>query len=81
MTLPLEAKKFMLNERKCQQQGDEKMKMWLALMKSIIVSNDKETSNPHMPNWYSVVKNVKKEKQIIIDSNGQDYGLLNEFLE
>jgi hypothetical protein len=26
MTLPLEAKKWLLNERKCQQQKDEKIK-------------------------------------------------------
>jgi hypothetical protein len=34
MTLPLEAKKWILNERKRQQQKDEKMKKSLALSKS-----------------------------------------------
>jgi hypothetical protein len=34
MTLPLEAKKWILNERKYQQQEDDKMKKSLALSKS-----------------------------------------------
>jgi hypothetical protein len=42
MTLPLEAKKRLLNERKRQQQEDDKMKKSLALSKSINVPNDKE---------------------------------------
>jgi hypothetical protein len=37
MTLPLEAKIWLLNERKCQQQEDEKMKKSLALSKSTAV--------------------------------------------
>jgi hypothetical protein len=41
MTIPLEAKKWLLNERKCQQQEDDKRKKSLALSKSIAVSNDK----------------------------------------
>jgi hypothetical protein len=56
MTLPLEAKKSLLNERKLQQQEDEKMKKSLALSKSIAVSNDKDTSNSNMPNQYARVK-------------------------
>jgi hypothetical protein len=39
MTLPLEAKKWLLNEKKRQQQEDDKMKKSLALSKSIDVSN------------------------------------------
>jgi hypothetical protein len=50
MTLPLEAKKWPLNERKRQQQEDDEMKKSLALVKSIAVSNDNETNNSNMPN-------------------------------
>jgi hypothetical protein len=65
MTLPLEAKKWILNERKCQQQEDEKMKNLLALSKSTAVPNDKQTSNAHMPNQYARVKNVAKGEDVI----------------
>jgi hypothetical protein len=40
-TLPLEAKKWLLNERKRQQQEGDKMKTSLALIESTAVSNDK----------------------------------------
>jgi hypothetical protein len=56
MTLSLEAKKWLLNERKFQQQEDDKMKKSLALSKSTALPNDKETSNAHMPNQYARVK-------------------------
>jgi hypothetical protein len=48
MILPLEAKTWLLNV-KTSKQEDDKMKKSLALSKSIAVSNDKETSNSHMP--------------------------------
>jgi hypothetical protein len=41
MTLTLEPKKWLLNEIKRQQQGDENMKKSLFLSKSTAVSNDK----------------------------------------
>jgi hypothetical protein len=41
MNLPLEANKWLLNERKRQQQEDDKMKKSLALSKSTAVPNDK----------------------------------------
>jgi hypothetical protein len=56
MTLPLEAKKRLLNERKRQQQEDDKMMKSLALSKSTSVPNDKETSDSNMPNNYARVK-------------------------
>jgi hypothetical protein len=56
MTLPLEAKKWLLNERKRQQQEDEKIKKSLVLSKSTSVSNDKDTNNSNMPNQYARVK-------------------------
>jgi hypothetical protein len=56
MTLSLEANKWLLNERKRQQQDDDKMKKSLALITSIVVSNDKEISNSITPNQYARVK-------------------------
>jgi hypothetical protein len=49
MTLPLEAKKWQLNERTRQRQEDDKMKKSLALSKYTAVSNDKEVNNSSMP--------------------------------
>jgi hypothetical protein len=56
MTLPLEAKKWLLNERKRQQHEDDKMNKSLALSKSTAVPNDKDTNNSNMPNQYARVK-------------------------
>jgi hypothetical protein len=53
MTIPLEAKKWLLNERKRQQQEDDKMKNSLALSKSTAVPNDKDTNNSNTPNQYA----------------------------
>jgi hypothetical protein len=50
MTLPLEAYKWLLNERKSQQQQHDKMKKSLALSKFTAVSNDKEANNSNIPN-------------------------------
>jgi hypothetical protein len=65
MTLHLEAKKWLLNERKCQQQKGDKMKKSLALSKSTAVSCDRETNNSNMPNQYAKVKNVAKGDDVI----------------
>jgi hypothetical protein len=81
ITLPLKAKKWLLNERKHQKQEDDKMKKSLALSKSIAVSNDKETSDSNMPNQYSRVKNVAKEEDVIKDNKYHTYGFVDEFLE
>jgi hypothetical protein len=80
MTLPSEAKKCLLNERKRQQQEDDKMKKSLALSKSISVSNDKETSNSNVPNQYARVKNVAKGEDVIKDITDQTYAFLINFL-
>jgi hypothetical protein len=45
MTLPLEAKKWLLNERKNQQHENDKMKKSLALSTTTAVPNHKEISN------------------------------------
>jgi hypothetical protein len=81
MTLPLEAKKWLLNERKRQQQEDDKMKKSLALSKSTAIPNDKETNNSNMPNQYARVKNVAKEEDVIKENTDQTYDFVDEFLE
>jgi hypothetical protein len=81
MTLPLEAKKWLLNERKRQQQEDEKTKKSLALSKSITLPNDKDTSNSNMPNQFAKVKNVVKGEDVIKDNTDQTYAFIDEFLE
>jgi hypothetical protein len=81
MTLPIEAKKWLWNERKPQQLEDDKMKKSLALSKSIAVPNDKETNNANMPNQYARVKNLAKGEDIIKDNTDQTYAFADEFLE
>jgi hypothetical protein len=82
MTLPFEEKKWLLNERKRQQQAeDEKMKKLLALSKSIAVPNDKDTSNSNMPIQCGRVKNVAKGEDVIKKNTDQTYAFVDEFLE
>jgi hypothetical protein len=86
MTLPLEAKKWLLNERKHQQQEqneqqDDKMKKSLALSKSTAVSNDKETNDCNIPNQYARMKNVAKGEDVIKENTDQTYAFVDEFLE
>jgi hypothetical protein len=81
MNLPLEAKKWLLNERKSQQQEDDKMNKSIELSKSIAVSNDKDTNNANMPNQYARVKNVAKGEDVIKDRKDQTYDFADEFLE
>jgi hypothetical protein len=73
MTLPLEAKKWLLNEIKRQQQDDDKMKKSLALSKSTVVPNEKDTNNANLPNQYARVKNVAKGEDIIKENTDQTY--------
>jgi hypothetical protein len=81
MTLPLEAKKWLLNERKRQQQEDDQIKKSLALSKSTAVSNDKETNNSNMPDQYARVKYVAKGEDVIKENTDQTYAFVDEFLE
>jgi hypothetical protein len=81
MTLPLEAKKWPLNERKRQQQEDDKIKKSLALSKSTAVPNDKDTNNSNMSNQYARVKNVAKGEDVIKENTDQTYDLLMNFLK
>jgi hypothetical protein len=81
MTLPLETKKWLLNERKLQQQEDDKTKKSLVLFKSIAVSNYKKTSNSNKSNQYERVKNVVKGEDVIKDNTDQTYDFLMNFLK
>jgi hypothetical protein len=81
MTQPLEAKKWILNERKLQQQEDDKMKKSLALSKSTAVPNDKDTNNSNMPTQYARLKNVAKGEDVIKENTDQTYAFVDEFLE
>jgi hypothetical protein len=73
MNLPLEAKKWLLNEGKRQKQEDDKMNKALALTKSTAVPNEKDTNNSNMPNQYARVKNVAKEEDVIKENTDQTY--------
>jgi hypothetical protein len=81
MTVPLEAKKKLWNERKHQQQEHYKMKKSLALSKSTAVSNENKTSNANMPNQYTTVKYVAKGEDVIKENTDQTYAFADEFLE
>jgi uncharacterized HAD superfamily protein len=80
-TFTLEAEKWLLKERKHQQQEDEKMKKSLSLNQSTVVSNDKQTSNSNMPNQYATLKNVAKEEDLIKENTDQTCADNDEFLE
>jgi hypothetical protein len=83
MTLSLEAKKWLLNERKRQQHKDDKMKKSLALSNSTAVLHDKETGYPILPNQNVRVENVAKGEgdDVIKDNTHQTYAFVDEFLE
>jgi hypothetical protein len=81
MTLPFEAKKWLLNKRIGQQQEDDKMKKSLAFSKSTAVPNDKDTNNSNLPNQYARVKNVAKGEDVIKENTDQTYAFVDEFLE
>jgi hypothetical protein len=82
MTLPLEAKKWLLNERKRQQQEDDKMKKSLALINLQLYLMTKKLALPSsMPNQYARVKNVTKGEDIIKTNTDQTYAFVDEFLE
>jgi hypothetical protein len=81
MTISLEAKKWLLNESKCQRQENGKIKKSLALSKSTAILNEKETNNSNMPYQYSRVKNVAKGEDLIKDNTDQTYSFADEFIE
>jgi hypothetical protein len=81
MTLPLEAKKWLLNETKHQQKENEKMKKSLALIKFIAVPNDKKLAilmcQINMQEW----KNVAKGEDVIKENTDQTFAFVDEFFE
>jgi hypothetical protein len=81
MTVPLKAKKWLLNERKRQQQEDDKTKKSLALSKSTAIPNDKETSNSNMPNQYSSVRNVAKGEDVIKENIDHTHAFVDDSFE
>ena len=81
MTLSLEAKKWLLNERKRQQQAEEKVKRSLAQSKNTVVVADIDNNNSSIPNQYAKVKNTAKGEEIAQNDTDQAYGFMNEFLE
>ena len=82
MTLPLEAKKWLLNERKRQQQEDDKVKKHLALNnKGATKMPDKDNSNPNMPNQYARFQNTVGGEETVQEDSDQTYSFVDEFLE
>jgi hypothetical protein len=82
MNLSLEAKKWLLNERKLQKQDyDYKMMNSLALSKSTALPNDKETSNYNMLNQFVRVKNVEKGEDVIKENTDHTYDFIDESTE
>jgi hypothetical protein len=83
MTLSMEAKKWMLYERKRQQQEDDKMKKPSSKKDTIKVPEKDRTNsnNSNMPNQYAKVKNTVKGEEELQDGTGKDYGFIDEFLE
>jgi hypothetical protein len=81
MTFPLEAKKWLLNERKRQQREDDKMKKSLTVRNSTTSFQDKQTVNSYLPNQYARVKNVAKGDDVIKENTNQTYAFVDEFLE
>jgi hypothetical protein len=57
------------------------MKKSLALSKSMVVPNDKQTNNANMPNQYARVKNVAKGEDVIKENTDETCGFVDEFLE
>jgi hypothetical protein len=74
-------KKWLLNERKRQQQEDYKMNKSSALSKSTDVTNDKETNNANMPDQYARFKNVARGEDVIKENTDQTYAFVDEYLE
>jgi hypothetical protein len=81
MALSMEAKKWLLNERKRQQQEDDKMKKSSSKKDTIKVPKKGRTKSSTMPNQYAKVKNTVKGEEELQDGKDQDYGFIDEFLE
>ena len=84
-SLSLEAKKWLLNERKRQQLEDEKLKKPSSANRDTTKPSVGDTitrsSNPSMPNQYAKVKNAVKGEDDIQDQPTNTYDFVDEFLE
>jgi hypothetical protein len=83
MTLSLEAKKWLLNERKRQQQEEDKSEK-----SSVTNGNDafkmserNKSTSSKLPNQYAKAKNAAKGEEEVQDDVDQNYGFVDEFLE
>jgi hypothetical protein len=83
MTLSLEAKEWLLNERKRQQQEEDKSKTSLDTNGNDTCKMSQRTKNTSskLPNQYAKVKNAVKGKEEVQDDADQNYGFVNEFLK
>jgi hypothetical protein len=81
MTLSMEAKKWMLNERKRKQQEDYEFKRSSSRKDTIKVPEKDRTNSPTLSNQYAKVKNTVKVEGELQDGTEQDYGFIDEFLE
>jgi hypothetical protein len=81
MTLSMEAKKWLLTERKRQQQEDDKMKKSSSKKDTVKFAEKDSTNSSNMPSQYAKVKNAVKGEEEVPDKREQDYGFIDEFLE
>jgi hypothetical protein len=70
----MEAKRWLLDKRKRQQQEDDKMKKPSSKKDTIKVPEKDRTNSSSMPNPYAKVKNTVKGEEELQDSAEQDYG-------
>jgi hypothetical protein len=81
VTLPLEAKKWLLNERKRHQFEDEKAKKAATIGdKNSVKFSDEDPKDVNMPNQYAKVKSIAKGEEIIQEDTEQPYEFLEEVL-
>ena len=81
MTLSVDAKKWLLSERKRQKQEDDKLKKSSSCKDTIKVSEKERNNSSNIPSQYARVKNTVKGEEEVQDGTEQDYGFIDEFLE
>jgi hypothetical protein len=81
--LSLEAKKWLLNERKRQQQEEDKSKMSSGTNgnDAFKMSERNKNTSSKLPNQFAKVKNAVKGEEEVQDDTDQNYGFVDEFLE
>ena len=83
MTLSLEAKKWLLNERKRQQQEEDKSKKSSDTNgnDAFKMSERNKNTSSKLPNQYAKVKNAVKGEEELQNDTDHNYGFVDEFLE